>query len=474
MNIAIIGPSGAGKGTHAAALSTRFRLRHVATGDLLRDNLHNRTALGILARKYMDQGELVPDEIVDAMIEEWCDRLPPEKGALFDGFPRTVSQAHFIDDLLERSHRPIDAVVYLKVPDDEIVQRLSGRLICRSCQTPYHQQFKAPEVYGVCDECGGELYHRPDDSTEIVRSRLRVFHRAIGGVLEHYAAAGKLVICSGEDASTDVQARLVRALEGIRNRSYGFATIAEAAALMPSTPGVVPAHLARTTVDLVLLGAPGCGKGTQADRLCDALGVPHIATGDLFRENLKFETPLGKVAKTYMERGELVPDDVTDAMVDERLGRPDAGVGFVLDGFPRTLHQAQALNEILQRHHRRLAGVIYYHVADDAILDRLLGRLTCQKCQTPYHIKFHPPQASGICDKCGGTLIQRLDDNPTTIGNRLATFHRQTEPLLAFYKKAALLHEVPAEGKPAEITAQSLLAIHEFAPAVAIHAPAGV
>jgi adenylate kinase len=463
MNIAIIGPSGAGKGTHATDLCTRFRLRHVATGDLFRDNLQTHTALGILARKYMEREELVPDEVVDAMIEEWCEHLPPERGALFDGFPRTLSQARFLDDLLQRSERELDAVIYLKVPDEQILSRLAGRLICRECQAPYHVMVKPPHRPARCDHCGGGLYHRPDDSTEKAGARLRVFHRTTGPVLDHYTAAGKLVIVSGEGPISDVDARLIRALDAVRNRSYRFATHGETAALPRiSAAPVVPVHLARASFDLVLLGPPGCGKGTQAEKICGELHLPHIATGDLFRENLRLSTDLGRIAKTYMDRGELVPDDVTDAMVEERLARPDAGEGFVLDGFPRTLHQAHALMDMMQRQQRRLAGVLYIRVDDDLIVERLSGRLICQQCQAPCHSTFSPPKTPGQCDRCGGALYQRTDDSPGVVRARLATFHRQTEPLIEFYRTAGLLHEIDGSGELAEVSERSLTAVRQF------------
>ncbi|MDO8541607.1 MAG: adenylate kinase [Opitutaceae bacterium] len=464
MNIAIIGPSGVGKGTHASHLCAKFELRHVAVGDVFRANLKNRTALGILARKYMEQGELVPDEVVDAMLEEWTNRLPGDRGTLIDGFPRTAGQARFLDELLRRYHRTLDAVIYLHVDDEEIVLRLSGRFICRNCQKPYHQQENPPAVYGVCDECGGELYHRPDDSTDVVRARLRMFHRTTSAVLDHYRAAQKLVIVPGGDSLLEVQSRLELTLTAVRSGKIVFASARDVAALpRPAVAAATPVHLARQTLDFVLLGAPGSGKGTQAEVLCARLRLPHIATGDLFRDNLRRETKLGKLAKTYMDRGELVPDDVTDAMVEDRLAQPDVVDGFVLDGFPRTLHQAHALMEMMSRHRRRLTAVLYIKVADEAIVGRLSGRLVCEKCQAPYHTHFKAPKAAGKCDHCGGTLYQRPDDSSSTVRARLATFHRQTEPLIEFYRHATLLHEIAGERDVQAVAAETLKTVRRIA-----------
>lgn len=477
MNTAVIGPSGVGKGTHAASLAARFRLRHVSTGDLFRQNLDTHSALGLLARRYIAQGELVPDELVDAMIEEWCEKLAPDEGALFDGFPRTAYQAQFLDALLESRDRRLDAVVYLTAPDEEIVRRLSGRLICRACQTPFHLTNRPPHAPGRCDRCGSELYQRPDDTPELVRARLRVFHRTTGPVLEHYAAANRLVILSGEGTVDEVGARLLAAFDAVRAGTLKFASRQDVAALTGAAAvHRLPAARARPAVGFVLLGGPGSGKGTQAERLSAECRLPHIATGDLFRENLRQATPLGQLAKTYMDRGELVPDDVTEAMVEERLTRPDAAAGFILDGFPRTLPQAHALMEMLARLERRLAAVIYIKVSDEAIVSRLSARQICRQCQAPYHAQFKPSRQAGVCDACGGPLYQRADDNPVTVRARLATFHGQTEPLIEYYRQAGLLHTIDGEGDVAHVCARSLASARHFgvptgdAPAlVAVH-----
>lgn len=465
LNLAIISPSGAGKGTHAKRLSSRFRLRHVATGDLFRANLQDHTALGILARKHMEHGELVPDCIVDAMIEAWFDQLPPELGMLLDGFPRTTEQSRFLDEQLHALGRPLDAVIYLQVSDAEIVRRLAGRLICRQCQAPFHREYKPPRAPGLCDECGGPLYQRPDDSTDMVNARIHVFHRMTEPVIEHYAAQGKLTVLSGEGAITDVDRRLEHTIDGIRDRTHDFAT-SGAVGRIVRTPQILPLafNRAKPTTDIVFLGGPGSGKGTQASRLCTQLGLPHIATGDLFRDNLRLATDLGTLAKSYMDRGELVPDDVTEAMVAERLTRPDVHSGFILDGFPRSLPQAEALTEMLGRLERRLAGVVSIKVSDDALVARLSGRLICRKCQAPYHTAFKPPHREGLCDLCGGELYQRSDDHPDTVRARLVTYHRQTEPLIAYYRSAGLLHEIDGEDQVSEITRRLYASIRSFAP----------
>jgi adenylate kinase len=206
---------------------------------------------------------------------------------------------------------------------------------------------------------------------------------------------------------------------------------------------------------LVLLGGPGAGKGTQAERLSEALGVPQVSTGDLFRENLKNETELGLLARRYMEQGELVPDKVTVGMVRERLSRPDAADGAILDGFPRTIAQAEALRELLTEFDSELAVVPYIKVSEDVLLARLAGRWTCRACGAMYHQLFSPPQETGVCDRCGGELYQRPDDTPETQKHRIQVYFEQTAPLIDYYREKGLLVEV--DGRPGIDEIQSAL-----------------
>lgn len=203
---------------------------------------------------------------------------------------------------------------------------------------------------------------------------------------------------------------------------------------------------------IILLGPPGSGKGTQAEKLSDQFNLKHIATGDLFRYNLKNETDLGKLAKSYMDKGNLVPDDVTVAMVKERLSRPDVASGVMFDGFPRNTDQADALGEMLAASGRALTGVLYLNVPDEEIIMRLSGRLTCRNCQATYHRVFNPPKVEGVCDLCGGELYQRADDSEETVTRRLEIYKENTAPLIDYYRERGILVEVNGVGTPAEIT----------------------
>lgn len=184
---------------------------------------------------------------------------------------------------------------------------------------------------------------------------------------------------------------------------------------------------------IIMLGAPGAGKGTQAVRISEKMHLPQISTGDLFRENLKNNTSIGQKAKSYMDKGELVPDDVVIDMLFERISRPDAQNGYILDGFPRTVPQAESFDKRLNGQGKVVA--LNLDVPDEMIVQRLAGRLTCSNCGAPYHISACLPKVSGICDRCQGTLIQRSDDKEEVIRKRLAVYHEQTEPLIAYYKK---------------------------------------
>ena len=192
----------------------------------------------------------------------------------------------------------------------------------------------------------------------------------------------------------------------------------------------------------ILLGAPGAGKGTQADIIVKEMGLPHVASGDLFRQALKDETPLGKRAESYMKAGKLVPDEITIKMILERIAQPDCKNGCVFDGFPRTLEQAKALDVALEKAGKSIEKAIYIEVPEEALLDRLTGRYVCRVCQTPYHIKNSPPRKAGICDKCGGELYQREDDKEETIRERLKVYFAQTMPLLEYYEKRGKLLRV--------------------------------
>ncbi len=193
---------------------------------------------------------------------------------------------------------------------------------------------------------------------------------------------------------------------------------------------------------LIFLGPPMSGKGTQAARLSRLLGIPQVSSGDLFRDNIKNQTSLGREAKAYMDRGDLVPDEITIGMVAERLSRPDCADGALLDGFPRTIPQAEELDRILEELGASLSGVLAVNVPEEVLVERASGRRICPVCGRTYHLTFNPPEQGSICDVDGGELYQRDDDLPETVRQRLAVYQEQTSPLVSFYRDRGLLREI--------------------------------
>jgi adenylate kinase len=204
-------------------------------------------------------------------------------------------------------------------------------------------------------------------------------------------------------------------------------------------------------LNLILLGSPGSGKGTQGERLQADFRLPYYATGDILRAEVREGTELGREAKQYMDRGDLVPDEVIIGMIAERVERPEAADGFILDGFPRTTAQAEALDDEVRRMGKRLTAAILIEVSDEEVVRRLSGRRTCEKDGHVFHVEFDPPKEEGVCDVCGSRLIVRDDDKPEVVRHRLEEYHEKTEPLISYYENEGILRRVDGEQAPEEV-----------------------
>jgi adenylate kinase len=215
-------------------------------------------------------------------------------------------------------------------------------------------------------------------------------------------------------------------------------------------------------VRIILLGPPGAGKGTQASRIAETFGIPHISTGDILRANVRDGTELGREAKRFMDAGDLVPDEVIIGMVGDRLGEPDAGSGFLFDGFPRTVPQAEALEALLIERSAPLDVVLRLAVPQDEVVARLTGRRTCAGCGRIFHLVFDPPSEEGRCDDCGGELTQRDDDTESVVLNRLEVYRMQTEPLEHFYWERGLLRDVEAVGPVDEVNERAVAILRGY------------
>lgn len=211
---------------------------------------------------------------------------------------------------------------------------------------------------------------------------------------------------------------------------------------------------------IVLVGPPGAGKGTQAAFLAKNLSIPHISTGDLFRANISRQTELGKLAKSYMDAGNLVPDEVTIAMAKDRMEQPDAENGFLLDGFPRNVSQAEALDELLETESMQLDAVLDLEVPEDEVVKRIAGRRICRNDSSHvFHVTYKQPAKEGVCDVCGGELYQRNDDSEETVRTRLEVYHTQTEPIIDYYKAQGLVVTISALGKVEDVTTRAMEAL---------------
>lgn len=419
----LLGPPGAGKGTHAPKIVETLGIPQLSTGDMLRDAVAANTPVGQQAKQVMEAGNLVSDDIVIGIIRDRVKKNDCEKGFILDGFPRTIAQARALDGMLSSTSEAVKTVLEFNVQDDVLVERICGRWIHKASGRSYHVKFNAPKSYkgesmptadNMRDDATGEaLMQRPDDTKEALPKRLDAYHAETKPILGHYSANSSCKVVKVDAGQT------------------------------PAKVWVDTAQALGMRAIMILLGPPGAGKGTHAPRIVAAKGIPQLSTGDMLREAVAAGTEVGLEAKSLMDAGNLVSDDIVVGIIQDRIKAKDCDNGFILDGFPRTIAQAKALDGMLSASAEAVQMVIEFKVPDDVLVERICGRWVHKATGRSYHVKFNPPKSyDGVSvpttenmkdDTTGQPLMQRADDTEQALPKRLRAYHAETEPILDHY-----------------------------------------
>jgi len=417
----LFGPPGAGKGTHSPKIVDKYQTPSLSTGDMLREAVAAGTEVGLQAKAVMESGGLVSDEIVVGIIRDRIKQEDCKAGFILDGFPRTIPQAEALDKMLQETGERVGRVVELNVADGVLEERICGRWLHKSSGRSYHVKFAPPKSFtggepspeNMKDDATGEpLMQRADDNAEALKTRLKSYHDQTEPILGYYEPKANVVRVNADQEMEKVWAE-------------------------------VEAALAR--VILILFGPPGAGKGTHSPKIVDKFYTPSLSTGDMLREAVAAGTDVGLKAKAVMESGGLVSDDIVVGIIKDRIRQDDAKEGFILDGFPRTVDQARALDQMLGENGEVVNRIIELNVADEVLEERICGRWLHKASGRSYHVKFAPPKSftggepspeNMRDDATGDALMQRSDDNAEALKARLEAYHKQTEPILDYYKAA--------------------------------------
>ncbi|KAF4044691.1 Adenylate kinase domain-containing protein [Phytophthora infestans] len=439
--LVIAGPPAGGKGTQCELLVEAFNVLHLSTGDLLRAAVACGSTLGVQAQHFMDSGQLVPDElIVDVVLERLGQPDCDSRGWLLDGFPRTATQAQA---LLAAGFCP-DAVIALDVPDDEVVRRIAGRRVDPETGKTYHLEFNPPPQD---EDVLARLIQRSDDTETTIRQRLATFHKHLGSVLAAFTVP-------------DSEAKVIT-VNGLQSKHAVAQLISE------QTRTIKTAQKLRYLINrgemtppkLVISGPPAGGKGTQCEQLVALLNVVHLSTGDMLRQAIREQSPLGMQAQGFMDGGQLVPDELIVDVVLERITQPDCeSRGWLLDGFPRTATQAEAL--LAARGGKAAPDcVLVLDVPDEEVIRRIAGRRVDPETGKTYHVEFNPPPL-----EVQARVIQRSDDTEETLRTRLEQFHAHSDGVLAAFEayhgeNGAPVQIIRADGlQPASLIAKAFVA----------------
>ncbi|KAL3662334.1 hypothetical protein V7S43_012661 [Phytophthora oleae] len=439
--LVIAGPPAGGKGTQCELLVETFNVLHLSTGDLLRAAVACGSPLGVQAQHFMDSGQLVPDElIVDVVLEKLAQPDCESRGWLLDGFPRTATQAQA---LLAAGFCP-DAVISLDVPDDEVVRRIAGRRVDPETGKTYHLEFNPPPQD---EDVLARLIQRSDDTEATIRQRLSTFHKHLGSVLSAFSAVpgsgAKIILVNGLQSKHAVAQHIIEQTRAIK-------TVQKLRMLISREEMTPP--------KLVISGPPAGGKGTQCEQLVALLNVVHLSTGDILRQAIRDKSPLGIQAQGFMDGGQLVPDELIVNVVLDRITQPDCErCGWLLDGFPRTAIQAEAL--LAARGGKAAPDcVMVLDVPDEEVIRRIAGRRVDPETGKTYHVEFNPPPP-----EVQARVIQRSDDTEETLRTRLEQFHAHSDGVLAAFEafrgeNGSNVQIVRADGlQPANLIAQTFV-----------------
>ncbi len=372
LNIALFGPPGAGKGTQSKKLLEKYNLTYISTGDMLRSEIAESSDLGMKAKSIIEQGGLVNDELIIQLIEKKINTNPGSKGILFDGFPRTTVQAYVLEGLMLKLNTSLNCMISLEVPEKELI----GRLLLRA------------KVSG-----------RADDNLEVIKTRLKEYENKTKPVADFYAKKHKYYPLNGVGEIDEIFESIVKIVEQTKS--------------VPQT-------------NIVLLGKPGAGKGTQGNLLAKEFGLVYISTGKMMRQEIKDGTEIGRLAKPYMDKGEIVPDEIPIQLIERKINENPDAKGFTFKGFPRTLIQAYIMDGLLQRVNMSVSAMIDMKIPTLEAIKRLSARGRTEKAR-PY------------------------DANAELIVNRLEQYKEKTNPVIEYYKNQGKYFSIRAEGDEKEV-----------------------
>ncbi len=372
LNIALFGPPGAGKGTQSKKLLEKYNLTYISTGDMLRSEIVEGSDLGMKAKSIIEQGGLVNDELIIQLIEKKINTNPGSKGILFDGFPRTTVQAYVLEGLMLKLNTSLNCMISLEVPEKELI----GRLLLRA------------KVSG-----------RADDNLEVIKTRLKEYENKTKPVADFYAKKHKYYPLNGVGDIDEIFENIVKVVEQTKSVSQ---------------------------TNIVLLGKPGAGKGTQGNLLAKEFGLVYISTGKMMRQEIKDGTEIGRLAKPYMDKGEIVPDEIPIQLIERKINENPNAKGFTFKGFPRTLIQAYIMDGLLQRVNMSVSAMIDMKIPTLEAIKRLSARGRTEKAR-PY------------------------DANAELIVNRLEQYKEKTNPVIEYYKNQGKYFSIRAEGDEKEV-----------------------